>query len=193
MRRSRSVRIRVLHLYDRDSHGSDAALACLQDATLDTLVHVRSRFRSLVDASRFALYSMHDGGGTTSPPGLAEHRLMAVREFRRVPLDASSLALTVFTARPGRAVTVVATLAGFVARAVDLYQPGYLLLAHSLEEPRTSMLLTAVRDAAALGAAASSGFSLDSLRPELDPLLAGPPECYAYDPEPQTASLIGAV
>jgi hypothetical protein len=167
-------------------------------------VHARSRFRSLGDRGRLALYSVHDADGAAvlpfAPPlgersrgGPGRHTLIAVREFRRVPLDAASLALTVFTARPGRAVPVVAALAHFVERAVDLYQPGYLLLAHSLEEPRTSLLLTAVRDSLALGPAATAAFALDEVLPELDPLLEAPPECYEYCPETETALLSGAV
>lgn len=194
MRRTRSTWVRVLQLYDIDDEAVDPARRALQDSLLDLPVHARSRFRSVVDRSRFALYSVHGTEDSTVVPlRLGEHTLLAVREFRRVPLDASTLALTVFTARPGRAVPVVAALADFVERAVDLYQPGYLLLAHSLEEPWTSLLLTAVEDAAALGAAAPTAFSLDALRLELDPLLTGAPEPYAYWPEPETASLIGAV
>jgi hypothetical protein len=133
---------------------------------------------------------VHDGDGVSgSGFGLDEHTLTAVREFRRVPLDASSLGLTVFTARPGRTAAVVAALAGFVERAVDIHQPGYLLLAHSLENPRLSLLLTAVHDALALGAGASSAFNLDALLVELDPLLAGPPECFAYHPDAEIVGL----
>jgi hypothetical protein len=194
MLRSRSVWVRVLQLYDVDDVGADPAVVAIVDSLLEMRAHARSRFRSLVDPCRFALYSVHNIEDTAGLPyGLGEHTLIAVREFRRIPLDASSLALTVFTARPGRAVQVVAVLAEFVERAVDVYQPGYLLLAHSLEEPRTSLLLTAVRDAAALGAAASAAFNLDALLTELDPLLATPSECYAYCPESETAPLTGAV
>jgi hypothetical protein len=116
-----------------------------------------------------------------------------VREFRRVPLDASALALTVFTARIGRAVPVVAALAGFVERAVDLYQPGYLLLAHSREDPRMSLLLTAVRDSMRLGGAAAAAVNLDDVLRELAPLLAAPPEAYEYCREPAAAAVAGSL
>jgi hypothetical protein len=186
----RSVWLRALRLYAAaDDPPSPPAL--LDDSLPDERVHARSRFRSLADPGRLALYSVHNTDGAAVLPG--KHTLIAVREFRRVPLDASSLALTVFTARPGRAVPVVAALAHFVERAVDLYQPGYLLLAHSLEEPRTSLLLTAVRDSLALGSAASAAFSLDELLPQVDQLLEAPPECYEYCPETETALLSGAV
>jgi hypothetical protein len=188
----------VLRLYDVDDAPPIAAL--LDDPALDARVHACSRFRSVVDAGRRALYAVHDADGGAplplGPPvggGRGEHTLMAVREFRRVPLDASSLALTLFTARPGRAVPVVAALAHFVERAVDLYQPGYLLLAHSLEEPGISLLLTAVRESVALATGNAAAFSLDELRAELDPLLAAPPESYAYCPAHEPASLSGAV
>jgi hypothetical protein len=193
--RSRSVWARVLQLYEIDEEGSDPALVSIEDSMLDARVHARSRFRSVADYSRFALYSVHNTDAATarlsSSPG--EHTLIAVREFRRVPLDASTLGLTVFTAQPGRVAQVVAALAGFVERAVDLYQPAYLLLARSLEQPRTSLLLAAVRDSVALSAAAPAAFNLDALRAELDPLLTGPPECYTHYPEARPADLIGAV
>lgn len=194
MVRSRPVWARVLQLYEIDEEGSDPALVPIEDSLLDARVHARSRFRSVADHCRFALYSVHNAEGTAglwSGPG--EHTLIAVREFRRVPLDASTLGLTVFTAQPGRVAQLVAALAGFVERAVDLYQPAYLLLARSLQQPRTSLLLAAVRDCAALSAAASAAFNLDALRVELDPLLTAPPECYAHYPEAQPADLIGAV
>jgi hypothetical protein len=184
----------MLHLYELDDDRADP-MGSIEDSMLDLGVHARSRFRSLADHSRFARYSVHNTEGMGAIPfGLSgEHTLVAVREFRRIPLDASTLGLTVFTARPGRAASVVAVLAGFVERAVDVHQPGYLLLAHSLENPHTSLLLTAVRDAAALSAAASSAFNLDSLLVEIDPLLARPPECFAYDPETEAAGLASAV
>jgi hypothetical protein len=194
MLRSRSVWTRVLQLYEMDEDGSDPALVSIEDSLLDARVHARSRFRSVADHSRFALYSVHNAEGVAGlPSSLGEHTLIAVREFRRVPLDASTLGLAVFTAQPGRAAQVVAALASFVERAVDLYQPGYLLLAHSLEEPRISLLLAAVRDSAALSAGAAAAFNLDALRAEVDPLLAMPPECYAHCPEAEPADLIGTV
>jgi hypothetical protein len=200
MMRPRSVWLRVLHLYDSDDDTPDAAGLLVEDSIVEARVHARSRFRSLVDPRRLAHYSVHNAEDALALAPLAPpdgrdgaHTLIAVREFRRVPLDASSLALTVFTARPGRAVPVVATLAHFVERAVDVYQPAYLLLAHSLEEPRTSLLLTAVQDSLALGAAAPAAFSLDELLIELDPLLQEPPESYAYCPEAAAASIAGPV
>jgi hypothetical protein len=194
MLRSRSGWVRVLQLYAIDEDAADPAAAHIEDLLLDVRVHARSRFRSLVDPRRFAHYAVHNSEGAPCIPLVAgEHTLIAIREFRRVPLDASSLALTVFTARPGRAATVAAALAHFVERAVGLYQPGYVLVAHSREDPRTSLLLTAVRDAALLGAAASAAFTLDGLMPELAPLLAEPPESYDYCPEPEAVSAVGAV
>ena len=201
MFRSRSSWLRVLRFYEAtDSPASDASMVDEHLSLLDARVHARSRFRSVGDPGRFAVYSVHNGD---SAPLLAlaapaaesedEHTLIAVREFRRVPLAASSLALTIFTARPGRAVQVVAAIAHFVERAVDLYQPGYLLLAHSLEEPRTCLLLMAVHDSTALGAGATAAFSLDGLMPELAPLLAEAPETYAYCPEEAAEPVMGAV
>ena len=189
MLRSRSIWVRVLRLYAVEAEAPEAGADHLdEDALLDVRVHARSRFRSLARAGRFASYSVHDAEGA---PGLplrpGEHTLIAVREFRRVPLDASALALTVFTARMGRAVPVVVALAGFVERAVNLYQPGYLLLAHSLEDPRTSLLLTAMRDPILRGAAAAAAFNLDDVLGELRPLLAAPPEAYEYCREPAGA------
>jgi hypothetical protein len=198
MFRSRSSWLRVLRLYDVSDDGAGPAMATVDEqlSLLDAGVHARSRFRSLGQPARFARYSVH----TDSLPPLLlgterdrEHTLVAVREFRRVPLAASSLAMTIFTAKPGRAVSVVAAIAHFVERAVDLYQPGYLLLAHSLEEPRISLLLMAVHDSAALGAGATAAFSLDALLPELAPLLASAPEHYGYCPEPEAVPLTGAV
>jgi hypothetical protein len=157
------------------------------DELMDERVHARSRFRSIEDPERFALYSVHDGDGrawrsaAAPPPG--DHTLIVVREFRRVPLHASALALMLFTARGGRSAPVLAELAHFVERAVSLYQPAYLLLAHSLEQPRICTLLMGVHECAALMAASPSAFSLDALLPEVRPLLATDPEWYAYCPE----------
>ena len=200
MFRSRSSWLRVLRLYDETDSYAPAAPADEQLALIDARVHARSRFRSVGDPGRFALYSVHNGDAVPllalaapAAESEGEHTLVAVREFRRVPLAASSLAMTIFTAGPGRAIQVVAALAHFVERAVDLYQPGYLLLAHSLEEPRTSLLLMAVHDSTALGAAATAAFSLDALMPELTPLLAHGPEIYEYCPEIAAEPVIGAV
>jgi hypothetical protein len=85
----------------------------------------------------------------------------------------------------------MAALAGFVERAVGLYQPGYVLLAHSLENPRTCLLLTATRDAMLLGAAAPAAFNLDDVLIELTPLLATAPESYEYCSEPDAATVAG--
>jgi hypothetical protein len=201
MLRSRSTWLRVLRLYDT-ARGITPAAAAVDEqlSMLDARIHARSRFRSVGDPDRFALYSVHNAD---SAPLLAlsapaadsegEHTLVAVREFRRIPLAASSLALTLFTARPGRAVQVVAAIAHFVERAVDVYQPGYLLLAHSLEEPRTCLLLMAVHDSAALSAAATAAFSLDGLLVELAPLLSRAPEMYEYCPEHAAEPVLGAV
>jgi hypothetical protein len=194
MLRARAGWVRLLHLYDLDDDAADPTAVLPEDTTLDLGILARSRFRSLLDRTRFARYAVHNADGVSGLAfGRDEHTLVAVREFRRVPLDASSLGLTVFTARPGRTAAVVAALAGFVERAVDIHQPGYLLLAHSMENPRLSLLLTAVHDALALGAGASSAFNLDALLAELDPLLVGPPECFAYHPDADLAGLTSAV
>jgi hypothetical protein len=190
MRRSRSAWVRVLQFQDGDA--LDPVLGPLEDTLFGVRIHARSRFRSLGCSSRLAIYSVHDADGAPGlPPSPGEHTLIAVREFRRVPLDASTLALTVFTAKPGHAVPVVAALAGFVERAVGLYQPGYVLLAHSLENPRTCLLLTATRDAMLLGAAAPAAFNLDDVLIELTPLLATAPESYEYCSEPDAATVAG--
>jgi hypothetical protein len=190
MRRSRSAWVRVLQFQDGDA--LDPVLGSLEDTLFGVRIHARSRFRSLGCSSRLAIYSVHDADGAPGlPPSPGEHTLIAVREFRRVPLDASTLALTVFTAKPGHAVPVAAALAGFVERAVGLYQPGYVLLAHSLENPRTCLLLTATRDAMLLGAAAPAAFNLDDILIELTPLLATAPESYEYCSEPDAATVAG--
>ena len=156
-------------------------------------VPAQSRFRSLRHPERFALYTVHE---TDSSCGMApipdepwwgEHTLRPLREFRRVPLDASALALLLFTARADRTAQVLAALAHFAERAVSLYQPAYLLLAHSLEAPRISALLMGVQECAALQASSSAAFSVDLLLPELRPLLATDPEWFAYWPEARVA------
>ena len=84
------------------------------DDLLDARVHARSRFQSVDDPDRFALYAVHDLGAPPplEPFGGDHHTLRVVREFRRVPLDASALALTLngVQARPlgpaGKVVTV---------------------------------------------------------------------------------------
>jgi hypothetical protein len=167
------------------------------EALLDERVHARSRFRSSTDPARFALYSVHDAPhpDILQPPRGARgnHTLIVVREFRRVPLHATALGLMVFTARPGNAARLVAALAHFVERAVSLYQPPYLLLAHSLEDPCLSTLLMGVHEASALQAASPTAFSLDPLLPEVEALLEEEPEWYAYCPETLEESPVAAV
>ncbi len=156
------------------------------DELLDARVHARSRFRSVEDHDRFAVYSVHDAAGhdwRDLSPEPDDHTLVVVREFRRVPLHASALALLLFTSRGGRSAPVLAELAHFVERAVSLYQPAYLLLAHSLEQPRIAALLMGVHECAALQAAIPSAFSIDALLPELAPSLAHEPEWYGYYPD----------
>ncbi|PYM20935.1 MAG: hypothetical protein DMD81_01030 [Candidatus Rokuibacteriota bacterium] len=124
------------------------------------------------------------GGARRTPRGgRGHHTLIVVREFRRVPLDASTLALVVFTARPGYAAPTVAALAEFTGQAVSFYQPAYVLLARSLEDPQTVVLLTGVQDCAALEAASTSAFSIERLLPELSPMLVAEPEFYVYCPD----------
>jgi hypothetical protein len=146
--------------------------------------HVRSRFRSLSDPECAALYSMRDAAGPSrlgdTVPLLAEsHTLVVVREFRRVPLDASTLALVLFSACEDGAARVIATLAHWAERAVSAYQPAYLLLAHSLEQPRVSALLAAVHE----GRAPVWTRPLESVLPEVRPWLDDEPEPYVYWPE----------
>ncbi|PYO46642.1 MAG: hypothetical protein DMD84_25505, partial [Candidatus Rokuibacteriota bacterium] len=74
-------------------------------------------------------------------------------------------------------------LAHFVERAVSVYQPAYLLLAHSLEQPRISTLMMGVHECAALAAANPTAFSVEALLPELEPLLMVRPEWFGYCPE----------
>jgi hypothetical protein len=158
------------------------------DASFDTQLHARSRFRSARHPDRYAEYTLREPRDTESPaPG--DHTLIVVREFRRVPLQASALGLVLFVARLGREAAVVATLAHFAERALSLYQPPYLLLARSMEQPGITMLLTGVQASAALEVGGSSAFSVDPLLPEREPLLAAEPEWYAYAPdlEPELA------
>jgi hypothetical protein len=157
----------------------------------DPRVHARSRFESVGEPGRYAVYTVHDTEAWSPGDGRApgEHTLVVVREFRRVPLHASALALLLLTARAGSAAPMVAALAHFVERAVSTYQPAYLLLAHSLETPRLSILMLGVHECAALQAAASSAFSVDTLLPELEPLLTTAPEWFSYCPEPEAQSV----
>jgi len=162
----------------------------------DDGLHVHSRFQSVEDPARFAEYFVHENvsAADLGSPGRGRdhHTLTVVREFRRVPLEASALALTVFTARAGRAAAVVAALAHFAERAVSAYQPAYLLLAHSLQAPQTVVLITGVHERAAFQAMKPSAFSIDVLLPELRPLLLEPPEWYAYCPETEEVP-VGAI
>ena len=158
-------------------------------------MHARSRFRSVDDPTRFAVYEVRQvpfGKPPSLPQASDDHTLVAVREFRRVPLDASGLGLMVFNARGGCAVQVIATLAQWVERAVSLYQPTYVLCAHSLEQPRLSVLLTGVKERRALQSGRPSPFSVDLILPELVPLLETPPEYYAYWPDGLEADARGA-
>jgi hypothetical protein len=158
----------------------------------DSRVHARSRFRSQDDPTRLALYTVHDADvwappAPVSAPG--DHTLIVVREFRRVPLHASALAMLLLTARTGYSAPVLAALAHFVERAVSAYQPAYLLLAHSLEQPHVSALMMGVHECAALAAASPAAFSLETLLPELEPMLSLQPEWFSYCPEPEAQTI----
>ena len=152
--------------------------------------HARSAFRSLANPRRFALYSLAETQATDAVVvrlDAHDHTLMVVREFRRVPLYASALSLTLFTARPGRASEAVATVAHFVERAVSVWEPSYVMLAQSLEQPRLSVLLTGVHQGRALAGARRGAFSLDGLLSELSPMLADAPEIFEYCREERAA------
>jgi hypothetical protein len=185
--------MRGLRLYQTLRPGQRGVLGAHDpaDELLDPRIHARSRFQSIAEAERYALYTVHDTEAWAPADGRApgEHTLVVVREFRRVPLHASALALLLLTARAGSAAAVVAALAHFVERAVSLYQPAYLLLAHSLETPRLSMLMLGVHECAALQAAGSAAFSVDTLLPELEPLLTTAPEWFSYCPEPEAEAV----
>jgi hypothetical protein len=105
---------------------------------------------------------------------------MVVRVVRRVPLDASALALVLFRAHAGCAAQAIAIVAHWAERAVSLAEPAYLLVAHSLEEPRLIALLTGVHECEALAGSRPTAFSVDSLLPDAGPLLMDDPEWYAY-------------
>jgi hypothetical protein len=177
----RPTRIRGLSFY-RAQGGRPPGTLDSVDEELDELVHARSRFRSVVDPELFAAYSVHDVRATPPPEALASrhHTLMVVREFRRVPLDASALALAVLRARGGCVAGAIAAVAHWAERAVSLAEPAYLLVAHSLEEPRLIVLLTGVHECQALLDTRASAFSLDSLLAEADGLLMSEPDWYAY-------------
>jgi hypothetical protein len=182
---------RDLCLY-RASAGHAIAGRARARAEPDERPHVRSRFRSVSDPERFALYTMREtaGGaaGDTRPGGAEHHTLVVVREFRRVPLDASALALLLFTARSGGVARVIAALAGWVERAVSSNDPSYLLLAHSREQPSLSALLAAVHEGRALQAGRPSPFVLGWMLGEVRPWLAAEPDRYAYCPEATPAA-----
>jgi len=138
------------------------------------------------DPDCFAVYEVRQAPFAGALPSLhasQDHTLVAEREFRRVPLDASGLALVVFNARAGCAVQVIAVLGQWVEHAVSLYQPTYLLCARSLEQPRLTALLTGVRERRALQSGRASPFSVDLIMPELVPLLDTAPEHYEYWPD----------
>lgn len=162
-------------------------------------VYARSLFKSLSDPDRFALYSVRDVDplppvGLESPgDAVRDHTLSVVREFRRVPLEASALGLVIFTAMWGAVPRLLAALAHFAERAVGLYQPAYLLLARSQEDPRMSALLLGVHECAALQAARAAAFSIEALLAEATPLLAREPEAYAYCRSPDLLASIPGV
>lgn len=191
--RTRVPWIRGLRLYR--TTGDDSTLAPslydLEDTPLDH-VHARSVFRSVRHPDRYAVYFVHEPG-ETMPQTPGDHTLVVVREFRRVPLHASALGLVIFAARLAREAQVVATLAHFAERALSLYQPPYLLLARSLEQPGIIGLLTGVQATSMLDTGAPTPFSVDHLLPELMPHLAADPELYAYFPRARTESVFAPV
>ncbi len=162
----------------------------MTDPMFDGPVHARSRFRSAQHPDRFAVYSVHERGETfCGPVTPGDHTLVTVREFRRVPLRASALGLLLFAARAGREAQVVATLAHFAERALSLFQPQYLLLARSMEQPGITVLLAGVQSSALLDSCGASVFSVANLLPELESALVVEPECYQYAPELEPQSL----
>ena len=153
-------------------------------------VQARSRFQSVHHPDRHAEYTLRGPDDpATRRIGRGDHTLAVVREFRRVPLHASALGLVLFAARLGREAQVVATLAHFAERALSVYQPPYLLLARSIEQPGITALLTGVQSSLLLDLPASTLFSLEDVLPELAPRLAGDPEWYAYAPEAASDAL----
>jgi len=186
MHRTRPVWMRGLRTFRAMASASPIDGLDGVDDLLDARVHARSRFRSQEDPARFAVYTVHDAEAWAPPTPVSEpgdHTLIVVREFRRVPLHASALAMLLLTARPGYSAPLLAALAHFVERAVSVYQPAYLLLAHSLEQPRISTLMMGVHECAALAAANPTAFSVEALLPELEPLLMVRPEWFGYCPE----------
>ena len=190
----RAAWIRGLRLY-RQFERPSAGESVFDDASypLDTNVHARSRFQSVTHPERFAMYSVHEPEHVTELNGPGDHTLVAVREFRRVPLQASALGMVLFVARAGAEAQVLAVLAHYAERALHLYQLPYLLLARSCEAPGIIALITGVQSAAALESSAAAAFSVDALLPELMPLLVAEPEVYAYAPEPHAEPLVAAV
>jgi len=184
----RSLRLGDGPLDDLDFSDSSA------DSASGEGIHARSIFRSVDDPDRRAVYCVRGvRAGESHVPDPSRHTLIVVREFRRVPLHASALALMISTARPGCGARVAAMLAEFAERAVSLYQPAYMLLAHSLERPRICALLMAVHESAALQAASPAAFSIESLLPEMRPLLVLEPEWYMYCSEPRAETFSSLV
>lgn len=166
--------------------------AAPDDVTLDRgEAHAHSRFRSAHRPDRYAVCLVREAPSLLPRfgPPVEEHALAAVREFRRVPLEASGLALVVFAVRPGRAAQVIATLAHWTERAVSLYQPSYLLLARSLEQPGLSVLITGVREHRGPEWLRPSPFSVDPVLPEVAPFLTAPPERYRSCPDRRAAAV----
>lgn len=192
--RTRPLCIRELRLYHAAPPRATGATTWAHDPAP---LHARSWFRSLTEPDRFAEYSVRAGAGAlvTEPPQLAaeDHTLAVVREFRRVPLDASSLALMLFVAQPGRAARLIATLAHWAEEALSTYQPAYMLLARSLEQPGVAALLAGVHERRALQWARPSPFSVALVLPEVAPLLEVPPERYAYWPDTTPAARLRTV
>jgi hypothetical protein len=179
----RPTRIRGLSFY-RAAGGRlpRPAVATPPDDDVEVIIHARSRFRSVDDPDLFAVYAVHDIGATPPMESFAasHHTLRVVREFRRVPLDASALALGLFRARAGHVASAIAAIAHWAERAVSLSEPAYLLVAHSLEEPRLITLLTGVHECQAFADGQASAFSVDSLLVEAGPLFMAEPEWYGY-------------
>ncbi len=194
MFRSRAIWARGLTFWEptpdplEDASAAGAAL----DASAGLPLHARSRFRSRVNPRRFALYSLAESpapGSMLVRLGSGDHSLHVVREFRRVPLVASALSLALFMARPGRAAESVAALAHFVERAVSAWEPAYLMLAQSMEQPRLSVILAGVHESSAIAGGGAAAFSLDPLMPDLGPMLVAEPEIFEYCREERAADL----
>jgi len=175
----------------RLAHGLDVARIAWDHHAAPA--HACSRFRSLTEPDRFAQYSVRDASAARAVEAprsdVQDHTLAVVREFRRVPLDASGLALMLFRARPGRAAQLIAALAHWVERALSTYQPAYLLLARSREQPSLAALLAGVHERRALQSARPSAFSVALVLPEIVPLLEATPSRYAYCPDRAFASV----